>query len=75
MAVVGKGFAMLQSGNVHISGSGRGLLGQPCISNSWRRRVSVPRLPPRVGLDLNVIGKLRFPAYLSPTTDQGPGKW
>ncbi len=39
MAVVGKGFAVLQSGKVQVSGSSHGWRGQACIFSSWRNPV------------------------------------
>ena len=41
MAVVGKGFAVLQSGKVHVSGLWLGLLGRPCTWSFWPNQASV----------------------------------
>jgi len=56
MAVVGKGFAVLQSGKVQVSGFGAGLRGQPCTSSFWRRRVLRLTVSP-MDLDVRSLDK------------------
>jgi len=46
MAVVGKGFAVLQSGRLHLSGFGAWLRGPRCTSSSSASRASGQRVRP-----------------------------